>query len=341
MEIKFLTSELHDEYEEFVSNDPNSLIYHSVKFKRFLESLLGCRAHYIVALDKRKVVGVLPLMVANGPLGKVVNSLPFYGSNGGVLAKSVEVANELIEKYSHFLVENNIAASTIVENPLDREYNYLQLKADENDYRIGQFTKIEGMFNDLEELMTLFHFKTRNTIRKSIKSGVFVGVENDAFQFLEETHKENMVSIGGLAKPPKFFQTIQEVFESDKDYRIYIARYEGAPIAALLVLYYNQCVEYYTPVVVKEFRHLQALSLIICTAMLDASKEGFEMWNWGGTWPSQDGVYQFKSRWGTEDYRYDYYINIRNMDIYKADRKMLLEEYAGFYVLPFDKLCSK
>ena len=97
-------------------------------------------------------------------------------------------------------------------------------------------------------------------------------------------------------------------------------------------------VEYYTPVIINEYRSLQPLSLLITQAMFDASNLGFNWWNWGGTWQTQQGVYKFKSRWNTLDFEYNYYVKVNNKDLYFISKESLLKEYEGFYVFPFSKL---
>ena len=77
-----------------------------------------------------------------------------------------------------------------------------------------------------------------------------------------------------------------------------IAEYENKVIAALLVFLYNQPAEYYTPVILNEYRPLQPMSGLIYQAMQEAITCGMKWWNWGGTWKSQDGVYRFKKSWG-------------------------------------------
>ena len=107
----------------------------------------------------------------------------------------------------------------------------------------------------------------------------------------------------------------------------------------MLIFYFNGTVEYFTPVIRPEFRHTQALALVIYEAMKDAVQEkACKLWNWGGTWLSQGGVYDFKKRWGTEDYPYYYYTKVFNQELLKVNSKDLLDEYAGFYVLPFNEL---
>jgi lipid II:glycine glycyltransferase (peptidoglycan interpeptide bridge formation enzyme) len=175
-------------------------------------------------------------------------------------------------------------------------------------------------------------------VRKGEKLGVEVIVENDAMTFLMTVHEENMREIGGLAKPQRFFKALPQYFRSGQDYRLYVARLEGEPVAAVLVFFYNRTVEYYTPVVRKEYRNSQALSVAIFRAMCDAAGQGYAWWNWGGTWLSQDGVYRFKSRWGTQNLPYRYFTSVHNPAILKAGHAELLAAYPSFFTVPFSAL---
>ena len=88
------------------------------KFRDFLVELLGVRPIYRMAVDRAgEVAGVMPVMAAAGPKGVVLNSLPFFGSNGGVLAATPEVANGLIADFNVMASGPGIAAATIIANP--------------------------------------------------------------------------------------------------------------------------------------------------------------------------------------------------------------------------------
>jgi len=342
MNIELLNREHEGLYDSYLKHREDSMLWYSLKYRDLIASVISAESYYYMAIDNDKIVGILPLMQKEGSLGKVINSLPFYGSHGGVIADNEETKKRLLDHYIEVVNDKSIAVATLIEHPFasDNKLNE-NIPYNEKDFRIGQFTNIGGEYTDLEDLMTKFHYKTRNTVRKAIKSNVEVSVENSMFIFLEETHKKNMNNIGGLAKPHKFFELTRNLLKADHDFKIYVARYEGKPAAALLNFYYGNSVEYFTPVIVKEFRTFQPLSLLIAQAMFDAANSGFKWWNWGGTWPSQEGIYKFKSRWGTSNLNYNYYITVNNKEIYHSSKEVLLKEYAGFYVLPFDKLIEK
>jgi lipid II:glycine glycyltransferase (peptidoglycan interpeptide bridge formation enzyme) len=177
-------------------------------------------------------------------------------------------------------------------------------------------------------------------IRKAIKNSVLVKKEDtkEAFNFIKKSHIINMQNIGGKRKPDQFFDYIRENFRSDKDYTLWLAYYNQKPIASLLLFYYNNTVEYYVPTILQDFRSIQPLSLIIFTAMMDASKKGYKYWNWGGTWPEQEGVYHFKRKWNADNIPYQHFIKIHNPKVHELSKEMIRKYFPYFYVIPYDKL---
>jgi len=260
--------------------------------------------------------------------------LPFYGSNGGILSKDDEAYDLLLQEYNKLV--QDVACSTYITNPLQE--NISDLDYDILDRRIGQWTSIEYQNNIEVSIMKSYHSKTRNLVRKAIKENVKIKIDNSQLDFLYETHYKNITSIGGKAKEKSFFELVEKYFESGKDYNIYIATLDGKKIGALLLFYYHNIVEYFTPAALSEYRNYQPTSLMIYQAMIDASVKKFKWWNWGGTWITQDGVHHFKKRFGAVDKEYKYFIKINNETLYNANKEELLIEYDNFYIIPFDKL---
>ncbi len=340
-------------YEALVRADPSGIIYASAAWRRFLLLLRPeFTPAYIGAFEGSRLIGAMPGIIVNGPLGPVFNSLPFYGSNGGVLiapgASAAPVATQLFGALHSLAMEQGIAASTVISNPflpLPELYSALS-ESTATDDRIGQVTFLPpNSGNDLEkDLMALFHSKTRNMVRKGLGSGLTLDTDTSdaAFRALYEIHVENMSAIGGLAKPWAVFDALRKVLRDGEEYQLYVARDGSTVVSAVLVLFYNVTIEYFAPVTRAAYRTSQALSALVFHAMGDGVRRGMQRWNWGGTWTSQEGVYLFKSRWGTRDLPYRYYVReygpgapIRN-----ASRAELLEGYPMCYVVPFGVLGS-
>lgn len=340
MQVGFLDVRKAGEYEEFLSCQPSAMFFQSWRYLTLLTDLLGAEQRSLLAIGPdSRIRGILPLFARRGPLGLVYNSLPYYGSNGGILAETPEALVELVNHYNVVVSQPDVAAATLISNPL-RDVDYAGLAHDVTDFRIGQLTPIAHSERHAEQLMGAFHYKTRNMIRKAEKLGVKVETGTDGLDFIAAIHHENMLEIGGRPKSPQFFERVPIYFRGESDYRVYMARIDGVPVAALLVFLFNRTAEYYTPVIKREFRDSQALSLIIFHAMCDVSQAGYSWWNWGGTWTSQEGVYRFKKRWGTMDKQYTYYTKLNNLALKSCARETLLEAYPHFYVLPFSALST-
>lgn len=326
-----------ERYREFCQHIENLTIYGTWAFREFLIDLLGCTADYLGAVNAEgDLLAVLPLLSAGGTYGKVLNSLPFFGSYGGVLGDDAAARNALWGAYETKVRESGVAAATIVLSPFDevafeRQYDF-------TDHRIGQFTSLSLGPDPAAALTRMIDSSSRRNLRKAESSGIEVSIDNAAMAEHEAIHRENMEAIGGRPKPTEFFARLPRYFKEGRDYNLYVARRDGAVVSSLLLFYTNSIVEYYIPGTRLDERPYQPSAAILFTAMLDASKNGYKVWNWGGTWRSQTGVLRFKRKWGAVDRRYDYYTSVNNSDLYDATVDQLSEAYPYFYVLPFDKL---
>ena len=324
------------------------LFFHSSARINFLKNYLEAQDLSIGALIDGKLVGFLNLLAKDGPLAKVANSSPYYGSNGGIIIDltlqeelQVEVKQSLLSFLYEVEQKNDIALICIITNPLyqDDEFYRKYFKYDLEDYRIGQLTPLP---DNEEKLFPLFHYKTRNMIRKAQKFGfeTYTTKEEKDVDFLYETHKENMEEIGGLAKTKDYFK--KSLFHSDYKWELWIASHKNEKAAGILLYIFGSVVEYVTPVIKYKYRSQQPLSLLIYEGMKKAIKEKREWWNWGGTWKTQEGVYRFKSRWGTVDMNYYYFIRLcsseKKKEFLNSSKEFLLSNYRYFYTVPFEVL---
>lgn len=356
IEVTRLTRSNEVDYEELLKVCPEAMVYHSLSYRRFLKDFLGpaSESQYLLAFEDGQLVGALPCFLIDGKHGIVLNSLPFFGSHGSILLRpgaSPSVAIVLATSLRDLCVDRNVSFATVVDTPFQKYEGVYQkvLGFQYCDERIGQITplpEVAAREKISEKLFSQFHQKTRNSVRKGIRSGLDFGHDQtkEAMDSLRLLHQTNMLGIGGTAKPDSFFETIARQLEYEKDYRVYTASTEQKKIVcALMVLYFKDTVEYFVPATEERWRSHQPLSALINLAMCDAIAErGSRTWNWGGTWLSQTGVYGFKSRWGTVDYPYHYYTKAFSQapSLATVSSAGLIASYPWFYTLPFDNLDS-
>jgi hypothetical protein len=235
-------------YSDFLEKNSGALFYHSLKYRNFLKKILvDSNDLYFLAYQNAEIVGVLPTFIKKlADQKSIINSLPFFGSHGGVLISnsincSTEVKKTLMDKLLNVVKQENTVSLTIIDNPTAIESKFYENYTQPSDQRISQITdiSISNKNNIEDDLMAKFHYKTRNMIRKGMKSGFAVEKQCslDAFKELYGLHSENMKVIGGKEKPFFVFKAIYENFESTKDYNIYFAKKNDEVAAVLLVFY--------------------------------------------------------------------------------------------------------
>lgn len=351
LHIEELTHTTEPAYEDFVSSHSDGLIYYSLAYRNLLRRTLGPDDRYLIAFEGDRVAGVLPVFAHNSPeLGEVVNSLPFYGSHGGVLTNETLTSKERGTIVGRLLdtacqpQEGELFAATFVLSPFETNTTPYADLTKQTDSRIGQITFLpseheDGLYDD--PLIKRFTVKTRNAVRKAVKNNVSVRQDSspDAFRWLKTQHEAGMAALGGNPKSDAFFAAVQDVFPPSS-VRLYVASLEKKDVAALLVLKYNGVMEYFVPATIPEYRSLQPMSLLVYQSMKHAIDSGCRLYNFGGTWKSQTGVYHFKSGFGARDCPYQYYSVLPNsLDQYRRVGRTTMETaWPHYYVLPFDLL---
>jgi hypothetical protein len=349
LHITTLNTKNEEGYREFLANVPDSLIYATLEYRNFLMEVLPGEPHYLIACSGQDIVGALPCFRCfRKGVGTVINSLPWYGSHGACIVlpgREDDVRESLLVAYWEMATAVDVLTATLILSPFENDQVDLYRKIlcpQTLDYRIGQITHLPEPGPDLAgRLEKTLTQKTRNLIRKSLKQGFRLENHDDlsAWQFLYETHQENMAAINGRAKPWTHFLELRE--RLPKGWRtVSLAFLDDIPVAALLLLHYNFTVEYFTPVIKFGFRSLQPLSFLIWHGMLQAAERGYQRWNWGGTWLNQTSLHHFKAGWGARDYPYTYLVNAREENLPRMNARVedLMKEFPFYFIYPFAQL---
>lgn len=341
-------------YESLVESSEKSTIHYSLKYRDLLRvALFPAQDAYLGAFQGESLVAALPLFRANGPLGAVYNSLPFYGSHGGlVFADDVYNREAAIKIKSKLIlqVQEEGGLSCTVVDPLflggSSEFDApTWINSQERISQFNFFPSKGNLATKTVKLLDELPSKRRWDVRKAEKYGFTVmhSGSDQAFHMLEALHLKSMSRLGGVPKSTSFFKGLREVFVYDEDYRIYLAMLDGEVVSALLVMYFKNTVEYFLPATKGEFLSHQPMSLLIYKAMEHAFEErNSTLWNWGGTWKTQGGVYGFKKGWGASEARYNYWTFVNREDeVRRSSIENYLRWYPYFFVYPFEKLSEE
>jgi len=345
MIVELLNEDDLQAWDDYAGTHERSLFNSSYQFRNFLLRLLpkGSIPYYFVAKEYGQVVGILPSFICNGPFGPVMNSLPWFGSNPGVLADYDEVKINLLSAMMKAAEWTKCITATFISRPFE-DVDLYDIFFDQYDHvvdkRVGTVTTLPDYAYRADfdkQLMAKIHQKTRNQIRKSLR---FSNGREDkgCMKELAEMHRVNMFAMKAPVKKMEF-DIISKAFKYGDNYRLYNATIGGESVAALLLKYFNKTVDYMTPAIKVEYRHLDPLHGLIYQAMTDAAKAGYKYWNWGGTTiPGMESVLHFKQRFGGESQNYTYYTRILRQIPKGTTKQELLKGYPYFYVIPFRQI---
>ncbi|GFO80946.1 MAG: hypothetical protein A49_05730 [Methyloceanibacter sp.] len=338
------------EYDSFIERCSDALIYHTGDYLRCLRRILPESELSILGVRSAgALVGTLALLSRDGPVGRIANSLPYFGSHGDVIVDGnfrdkSRVSHELMALLSEFTRDQGFSAINIVSHPvkshISEDAPSVGLQA--WDYRTSFITHLPSEDNReaaIEAILRMCQQKTRNLVRKGLRSGFRIEIEDADASWNEfiRHHICSMNRIGGRHKSPAEFAAFRQAFEQRDQCRLYVAR-DGTTFAgALMNLYYRDCVEYFAPVAVADYRSQQVVSAIIAHAMCDAALSGHIRWNWGGTWRSQAGVRHFKAGWGPAEHDYQYWGKVTRPEIYELRSSQCVQFYPNYYIYPFGR----
>jgi len=349
LDVRLMEKSDYADFSALLGRATSAVFTQSLEYLNYLRDVLSnSQPMHLVAVDKYgDICGALPLMIQDGAIGRVINSLPYYGSHGSLIldaTKPDDVRAELLHALDSLVRETNTLSCTVIDSPLDVVPTSSWISSDFEDERVCQMTFLptSDSYEDAREaILSAVHSKTRNQIRKGLSQSYRIchTEETWALEGLHRIHLDNLEVIGGLAKSKLSLEAIPVHFQYDRHYRVYCALLDDQIVAALLVFYFKDHVEYFMPAVDHQHRSKQALSAIIFSAMIDGVVDKrARIWNWGGTWTSQTSLHHFKARWGAKDMPYRYATRLGPQaprDLGSMNRRYLAETYPNFYVVPY------
>jgi hypothetical protein len=273
IDITILTGNYEAGYTEMLHNCRQAMFSHSLPYRDLLSDFLSCQPCYLIATEGGEVIGAIPAFFKkNAKYGNILNSLPFFGSHGGVLVQSKfdenkkrEIKRLLLDSFGALAKEKDCLLSTMITSPFDSDISFYEnnLPFKFKDKRVAPIVEFRDNIDDAEhEIMyNIVEPDNRRAIRRPLKHGVTLEFSQD-FWPLFEMHKENISAKGGGLKPMAFFQKVRQLIKKN-EYDLMYARKEGVIIAGLLVFFFKNIVDYSVPALRDEYSIEQGTTFLI------------------------------------------------------------------------------
>ena len=223
--------DLHSKIDEhkwdvYVNSHTDATFFHLYGWKEVLGDGLKHDTYYLSAKDGNEVVGVLPLVHIKSLLfGNSLSSLAF-GSYGGALANTSEIARQL--ELHAVELGRNLGVGNI-------EFRYKQSTGQERPRKDLYERFVKPILPDEEQNMQAIRSKQRNVIRKGIKKGLALKV--DSCQAFYAVYAESVRNLGTPVFPRALFEAMLRVFPEHLE--IITAHLDGEPVSSALLYYYK------------------------------------------------------------------------------------------------------
>lgn len=347
---------LPEQWDELASSCSWGTFYHCAGNVRLVAEEVPASTTCITATVDGNLVGGLAIAQVDGPLGPVLNSLPYFGSYGDAIIApqaSPQVHQALYEALVEHAHKVDALSLTIITSPFADEAHHAQveqvLAPDYKDERCCQYVnlpKYNGHAPDeyFDEIFNSVQGRARTAYRKAAKCDFIQGLveSSDEAQTFGNIHRANIEGKGGLFKSADFFQNAFSMQQNGiAGAELAVARDEQGTIAGGAIFFsFNGIAEYHTVCLNDEHRSSGVLNKLIIDKMVEYGQNGIRCFNFGGTWASQTGVRKFKESFGAVAVPYWYFTRFfRDASRVKAMApEEVLDAYPNTYVIPFSEL---
>ena len=286
--ISVLTGNDEGAWDEYVLRSPFGSPFHQVAWKNAIEEAFGYRPLYLMAREKDRVLGVLPLFVIeNVIVRRALLSTPF-AVYGGVLADSPEVQVALREQVK------TIGEALEVEYVELRNAHPEQCLGFSEINRYVTFTQEIGP--DEQKIAESIPRKTRYMVRKSLKTGFTTRIQKGPTGAFEDLYARSLQRLGTPSFPPAFFAALARNFGAQMDVRE--VQFDGKVVSAVLTFFFRDQVLPYYGASDPEYNPLAPNNFMYYDLMCWGGRQGYRVFDFGRSKKDIGGSYDFKAHWG-------------------------------------------
>jgi len=339
------------EIEAFFEHCPGSFAQQTPAWRNVIAPLGPDAPHFLVCRRAGEVVGVMPAYAFDGPLGRILTSVPQAGPLGGIAcgwaAGAEAVYDALLEAYLALANSLDAVVATLITNPFHPD-RALYEKRFRPDYDLENVTQVLDLEEDLDEggMPARMSANLRRNLRKATSGGLRID-EDQSAENLEAwyaIHAERHAEIGATPLPRELFRgALAEMVPKNKARFFFVRRTAGRGeiVAGGFYVFHDQVIDALMPSTAKAYANLAPNFLLAAHTIRWARERGLRYYNWEPS-PPAGGVYRFKRQWGSRDITYHYLTRVTGdaAPFLQSTPAEISRHYPWHFVLPFDKVGS-
>ncbi|CAD6492121.1 MAG: Acetyltransferase (GNAT) domain protein [Candidatus Argoarchaeum ethanivorans] len=297
-EVQPLRREDYEEWNKFAKVHKNATIFHTIEWKKVLEETFGYKPAYLVTKNSEgEIVGISPAFSVKTLFGNVIVSQPFFEYGGPIIERGFgEAYKEVLDFYGDKVENERIKYVEIKVLPDGENEHFGKTGFVKQFKAYGFYIDVKGKNFEKDIWLGLYTKKSRvrNSVKKAMKSGVMV-VEDDDIDIYYELYIKTIAKLGSPPYPKTLFENIKKY--ADSSVRFTYAYLKETPIAAMMSFPYNNRDLMVSLVSDENYQECRANDLLYNEQIEYATKNGFEIVDFGRTRP--DSPYErYKKKWG-------------------------------------------
>ena len=278
----------------FLDRNRNATIYHTPKWKDFLQETFGYKPFYIfLKNDSDELVGLLPFFYVRSKItGNRISCLPFAhecGYIGETKGSNSVLINQILQ------LNDRLDPDFIeIRAPIEGIFQESQIYS-------TYILRLDALEQGVSSVSYGVEKNVRRSIQKAQKLGVSVEVssDDDDIKYFYELNCLNKRSLGVPAHPLKFLANLRRILNGNA--RLYISKFNSEIVGCGLMIYYKDTVLYGYGAAHPGRLRLHPYHAILWKAILDASSEGYKRFDFGRVSRENTGLANFKKRWGSTE----------------------------------------
>jgi FemAB-related protein (PEP-CTERM system-associated) len=281
-------------WDSFVGESPSGTFFHRAGWKRVIEKTFGHKTFYLLARQRGRICGLLPLTEVRSFLfGHSLISNAFC-IHGGALSEDADVRDALKEEAVRIGRELRVGRIEL-RSAADPTSSW-QKKS--GLYFIFRRSLVPEVAANLKAIP--------HTRRRMIRVAHDNGLTSELDESVDRLHHVYAESVRQLGTPvfsKRYFQYLKNEFGSACD--VVTILHKGRPIASVMSFYFRDEVMTYYGGGLREARDLAGNDFMYWEVMRRACERGVRMFDFGRS-KIGTGAYNFKRNWGFKPVPLDY-----------------------------------
>lgn len=300
------TFSMHTSWTTALEQQREDVFYYQSAWLELIAKLYGYTVIPLTTTNSAGVVsGYLPLCLMQSPLtGRRLVSLPF-SDYCPILAESEHDANNLVEQ--------------AIALTHQQKARYLELRTGVNHALAGRSDMVQGdlyvrwmmpLTGEPDTLWSQLRKPVQHQIKKSRKLGVEIRMaesHEDVLRYYRLHLQTRSKKHGMPAQPQRYFLNAWDAFASHNMMQVLLAEHEGHTIAGMVLFAAGKTVRYAYGASDEQYLYLAPNNLLMWTAMTWGCTHGYQELDMGRTASDNEGLMEFKRRWGATPAPLPYY----------------------------------